>query len=323
MRKAIVLILPAFLSVSLAACGGGGGGTVATVNGQAITHADLDQKLETSPAAKGLLQQMVQNDLIDQYAQKNHITVTQDDINKIENQYKAQYPNGQWDQLLKARGYTEQDVQDIIRRQIILDRATGTNINITEAQIKQYFQKNHAAYDKPPMARARHILVPTLALAQKVEADLKAGKDFAAEAKQYSTDPGSRDKGGELGWFRKGQMVPAFEQYAFSAPIGKISAPVKSPFGFHVIQVEARKPGQIATLASVHDQIKQQLRQQQESPLIPTFLQNLQAQANIQVQDPAFQGVFPSPAPSVAPAAAATAPVTAAPATPAPAATKK
>jgi foldase protein PrsA len=301
-------ISTALLTVSLAACGGsGGGGSVVTVNGQSISHADLDSKLESSPAAKSQLQQMVTNVLIDQYAQKNNITVSDADIDKVENGYKEQYPNGQWDELLKARGMTEQDVRDILRRQIILDKATGSNIHISDAQIKQFFDKNHAQFDTPAMARARHILVPDLKTAQKVEADLKAGKDFAAEAKQYSTDPGSRDKGGELGFFKKGAMVPAFDQYAFSGPIGKISQPIKSPFGYHVIQVLERKPAKLATLASAHDQIQQTLRQQQESPLIPNFLQQLQANGQITVDDPKFASVFPSPA-AAAPAASAAAP---------------
>jgi foldase protein PrsA len=312
-NRLVAGIATALLTVSLAACGGGGGGNVATVNGQAVTHADLDSKLEGSPAARGVLQQMVTNDLIDQYAKDHNITVSQDEINKVEDQYKAQYPNGQWDELLKARGLTEQDVQDLIRRQVILDKAVGGNIHITEAQIKDYFNKNHAQFDKPPMARARHILVPNLQIANKVEADLKSGKDFAAEAKQYSTDPGSRDKGGELGWFRKGQMVPAFENYAFTGPIGKISPPVKSPFGYHIIQVEERKPGSTATLASAHDQIAQQLRQQQEAPLIPSFLQNLQNNAKIEINDQRFAGLFPTPAPSEAASAAPAAAPSAAP----------
>lgn len=307
-NRLVAGIATALLTVSLAACGGSSGGNVATVNGQAITHGDLDQKLEGSPAARGVLQQMVTNDLIDQYAKDKNISVSQAEIDKVENQYKSQYPNGQWDELLKARGLSEQDVQDLIRRQIILDKAVGGNIHITDAQIKEYFNKNHAQFDKPAMARARHILVPDLKTAQKVEADLKSGKDFAAEAKQYSTDPGSRDKGGELGWFRKGQMVPAFEQYAFSGPIGKISPPVKSPFGYHIIQVEERKPGTTASLASSRDQIEQQLRQQQEAPLIPQFLQQLQSNAKIDIQDPRFQGLFPTPAPSSAPVTAAPAP---------------
>ncbi|HET7815541.1 MAG TPA: peptidylprolyl isomerase [Candidatus Baltobacteraceae bacterium] len=307
-------ISTALLTVSLAACGGSGaGGSVATVNGQSISHADLDSKLESSPAAKSQLQQMVTNVLIDQYAQKNNISVSDAEIDKVENGYKEQYPNGQWDDLLKARGLTEQDVRDLLRRQIILDKATGSNIHISEAQIKSFFEKNHAQYDTPAMARARHILVPDLKTAEKVEADLKAGKDFAAEAKQYSTDPGSRDKGGELGFFKKGAMLPVFDQYAFSGPIGKISQPIHSAYGFHVIQVEERKPGSTATLASVHDKIATQLRQQQEAPLVPTFIQNLQSQAKIDIDDHKFDGLFPSPPPaapgtttSAAPAAAPT-----------------
>jgi foldase protein PrsA len=314
-HRVVAGIAAAAFAFALSACagGGGGGGNVATVNGQAITHAQLDSQLESSPTARNVLQTLVTNDLIDQYAQQHHITVTQAEINNIEDQYKKQYPNGEWDELLKMRGFTEKDVQDLIRRQIILDKAVGSNTKITQAQVVSYFQKNHAQFDKPPMVRARHILVPDMKTAQKVEAELKAGKNFAAVAKQYSTDPGSRAQGGELGWFRQGQMQPAFDKYAFSGPVGAISPPIKTVFGYHIIQVEDRKPGQKATLASTEDQIRQQLRQQQDAPLFPAFLQQLQAQANIQIADQKFAGLFPSPPPSMAPATAPSASPAAAP----------
>ena len=152
-NRLVAGIATALLTTALAACGGGGstGGNVATVNGQAISHADLDQKLETSPAARGVLQQMVTNDLIDSYAKQKNITVSSAEIAKVEDQYKAQYPNGQWDELLKARGLTEQDVQDLIRRQIILDKAVGGNIHVTDKQINDYFKKNHAQFDTPQL----------------------------------------------------------------------------------------------------------------------------------------------------------------------------
>ncbi|HET9029165.1 MAG TPA: peptidylprolyl isomerase [Candidatus Aquilonibacter sp.] len=297
------------LTASLAACGGNDS-AIATVNGQAISKAQFDSKLESSPAALGTLQQMVRNELIDQYAKNNNITVTDDEIAKKEDALKANFPNGQWDEMLKARGLTETDVHDLLRTQIILDKAVGGNIKITDAQVKEYFDKNHAAFDKPEQVRAKHILVADLKTAQKVEADLKAGKDFAAEAKQYSMDPGSKDKGGELGFFRRGQMVPAFDKAAFSLSVGQVSQPVKSPFGYHIIVVEEKQPGQKATLANTHDKIVELLRQQQEAPLIQPFLQDLQSKANIQVNDPRFAAAFPSPAPaaSVAPAATAAAP---------------
>ncbi|MDQ2681652.1 MAG: peptidylprolyl isomerase [Candidatus Eremiobacteraeota bacterium] len=307
--RVIAGLATALLTVSLAACSSGG--SIATVNGQAISKSDFDAKLEGSPASRGVLNQMVQESLINQYAKDNNITITDDQITKKEDALKAQYPAGQFDQLLKARGLTEADVKNALREQLIIDQAVGKGVQVTDAQIKAYFDKNHAQFDKPGQVRARHILVPSLPIANKVEADLKAGKDFADEAKQYSTDPSSKVKGGELGFFRKGQMVPSFEAAAFTLPIGKISAPVKSPFGYHIIQVEERQGGQKATVASAHDQIAELLKQQQEQPLIQPFLASLQSKAKIVVNDPRFADLFPSPPPAAAPAPSAAAPTTA------------
>jgi foldase protein PrsA len=293
------------LAATLPACAGGG--TTATVNGQAISKADFDSKLESSPAALSTLQQMVREILLEQYAKNNNITVSDAEIAAKEDQIKANFPpsgQGSWDDLLKSRGLTEDDVHKLLADQIIIDKAVGKNVKVTDAQIADYFNKNHAAFDKPAQVQARHILVADLATAQKIEAQLKAGKDFAALAHQYSIDPGSKDKGGELGTFRRGQMVPAFDAAAFSLPVGQISAPVKSPFGYHIIQVEKRDPGTKATLDNSKDKIADMLRQQQEAPLIQPFLMDLQNKANIQVSDPRFQAAFPSPPPS-APAAAA------------------
>src|SRR5580698_7072600 len=276
----------------LSACAAG---SVATVNGEPISQSSFDQKLEGTPMARTVLQQLVQDVLIEQYAKNNNISVSDQEITDRENQLKQNFPSGAWDQMLKARGLTENDVHAALREQIILDKALAKDVKVTPAQIKDYFDKNRAQFDKPEQVTARHILVPNLALAAKVEADLKSGKSFADEAKKYSTDPGSKDKGGDLGTFRRGQMVPAFDKYAFSAPIGQISPPIKSPFGFHIIQVESRTPGQKATLASASAQITDTLRQQQEAPLIQPFLQGLQQKANIQVNDPQFAGLFATP----------------------------
>lgn len=291
------------LLAAVTACASGGG-TILTVNGQAITRDQLDAKLENSATpvtARNVLQLMVTDDLIDQYAQSHKITVSQAEIDKIENQYKAQYPANQWDQLLKARGLSEQDVQDLIRRQIILDKAVGAGVRVPPSQVAAYFKLNHTQLDQPAQARARHILVADLPTAQKVEAELKAGKDFAALAKQYSMDPGSKDNGGELGTFPRGRMVPAFDAYVFSGPIGKISPPVKSPMGYHIIQIEERKPATKATLANSTAKITQMLRQQQESPLIQQFLQQQQQTAKIDVVDQRFAGLFPTPLPAGSP----------------------
>jgi foldase protein PrsA len=309
----------AALCTSLAACAGGGpGGNVASVNGQNITRADFDHKLESSPSAKQVLNQMVQQSLIDQYARDKKIDISQADIDKKEAETKAKFPPGQFEQILKNQGLTEQDVQTILRQQLILEKAVAPQVHVSDADVKAYFDKNHAVFDKPEQVRARHILVADLATANTVLAKLKAGGSWDALAKQYSTDPASKDKGGELGFFGKGQMVPQFQDAAFNAKVGQIVGPIKSPFGYHIIQVEEKKPAVKASLASASDQIRQQLTQQQEQQQYPVFLQQLRAAANIAVYDDRYKDLFPPVVPppasgAPAPASAAPAPATAAP----------
>ncbi|HVK61375.1 MAG TPA: SurA N-terminal domain-containing protein [Bdellovibrionales bacterium] len=128
--------------------------------------------------------------------------------------------------------------------------ADGAN----EAKIKAYFDSNKDLFSSKEQVRARHILVPNegdeaKALAKANEIAARAKKeDFAKLAKEFSTDPGSKDKGGDLGFFERGQMVEEFDNVAFAAPVGEVSAPVKSQFGFHIIQVQEKKPAENRTL---------------------------------------------------------------------------
>src|SRR5665213_3704033 len=98
LHRVIAAITTLAMSASLAACSGG---AIATVNGQAISKSDLDAKLESSPAAKSTLQQMVQEIALDQYAKANNITVSDDEIAKKEDEIKANFPNGSWADMLK------------------------------------------------------------------------------------------------------------------------------------------------------------------------------------------------------------------------------
>jgi foldase protein PrsA len=301
-------VATAIVGLTFSGCSGssGGGGDIATVNDQHITKADFDRKLESSPTAKQVLTQMVQQALIDQYGKDNKIDISADAIAKKEADIKSKYPPGQFEAILKQQGLTENDVQNILRQQLIIEQAVGPQVHVTDADIKAYFDKNHATLDKPEQVRARHILVADEKTADTIEAKLKAGGNFADLAKQYSTDPSTKDKGGELGFFGKGQMVPAFQAAAFSLPVGAISAPVKSPFGWHIINVEEKKPATLATLAASSAQIKDTLTQQQTQQQIPVFLQGLRAKANITVNDDRFKDAFPPPLPpppAAAPAA--------------------
>ncbi len=299
------------LSLSvLAGCNGssgssGGGGAIATVNGEDVSKSELDTKLENGAGARQVLTTLVQGMLIDQYAKDNNIQISDAAIQKKEDDIKSKYPAGQFDQILKAQNLTEKDVKDILRQQLVLEQAVSSQIHISDKDIQDYLAKNHATLDKPEQVRAKHILVADQKTADAVEAQLKAGAKFEDLAKKYSTDPASKDKGGELGFFQKGQMVPQFEAAAWKQPLNVVGPPVKSPFGYHIIVVEERRsPPRWRRWPNSKEQIADALKQQQEQTLIPQFLQTLRAKAKIVVLDPRFQAAFPSPAPGAAGAGA-------------------
>ena len=303
------------LGLTVAGCSaasGGGGDNIATVNGQNISRTDYDAKLEASPQGKAVFNQMVQGILIDQYAKDNHIDVSDADVQKKEDDIKSKYPPGQFEQILKTQNLTEADVQRILREQLVVNKAVDANVKVSDADIQAYLAKNHTTLDTSEQVRARHILVADLPTAMKIEAQLKAGAKFEDMAAKYSTDPSSKVKGGELGFFSKGQMVPAFQAAAFSQPLNVVGPPVKSPFGYHIIEVEEKKPAQVATLANSADKIRALLMQQQEQQAIPQFLASLRGKANISITDDKLKDALPpAPAATTAPSAAA-APTTAA-----------
>jgi foldase protein PrsA len=301
------------LGLALAGCSegsaGGGGGDVATVNGEKISRADYDAKLESSQQGKAVFNQMVQGLLIDQYAKSNNISISDADVQKKEDDIKSKYPAGQFEQILKSQNLTEDDVKRILRQQLIVEKAVDANIKISDADISSYLAKNHATLDTQEQVRARHILVADLKTAQDVENQLKAGAKFEELAAKYSTDPSSKAKGGELGFFSKGQMVPAFQAAAFSQPLNVVGPPVKSPFGYHIIEVEEKKPATVATVANSSDKIRTLLTQQQEQAAVPTFLQSLRSKANIQITDDRLKDALP-PIPAATPASTPPAPAT-------------
>lgn len=292
-------------SLALAACSAEDK-TVVSTSGYKVTKGELDAKLEAMPAAGQVLHTMVQQALVFQYAKDHNINISESDIDAKINEIKARLSDQQLDQALKQQGMTQQDLRDLMREQLIVKAAVDSTINVTDAQLSDYLSKNHATLDQAKQVRARHILVSTKATADMIEQRLKSGGDFAALAKQYSTDPGTKDKGGELGFFAQGAMVKEFSDAAFAMRPNQISAPVHSPYGWHIIQVEEIKPAMVATLANSRQKIKDQMLGAQEQMAFPSFMDKLTNDAHIQVQDPQFADAFPSPIPTLAPAPAPT-----------------
>lgn len=127
---------------------------------------------------------------------------------------------------------------------------------VTEERLRKLYDDTAKNLKPEEEVRARHILVKTEDEAKKVEERLAKGEDFAKVANEVSTDPGSGKQGGDLGFFGRGQMVPVFEETAFKLEPGKVSAPVKSQFGWHVIKLEEKRTRPIPPFEQVRPQIE-------------------------------------------------------------------
>ncbi len=164
--------------------------------------------------------------------------------------------------ILEDQGRTIKGLKDDLRAAVsarllveAVDEVVGAGPAPTEAEIVAYFEQHIDRYDEGEQVQARHILVADLATAQSVKRQLDGGADFAALAGQYSTDPGSADKGGDLGWFGRGAMVQEFEDTAFSLEPGETSDPVQTRYGYHIIRVIERRQSRTPGLAEVRAQV--------------------------------------------------------------------
>jgi len=189
-----------------------------------------------------------------------------------------------------------------------LDQATAgavlereLKVNITDADVKKYYDENPARFEQPERVRASQILFSTRdqatgaeltdeqkkakhKLAEDVRKRVVAGEDFAKLAKEYSDDPGSKDKGGEY-TFPRGQMVPEFEAAAFSLGTNQVSDIVTTQFGYHIIKLNEKLPAKKVELSEVADDVKEGLKSKELQKLLPEYLEKAEKEANVQILD--------------------------------------
>ena len=201
------------------------------------------------------------------------------------------------------------------RRRALRDLYFETTIkaSVKDEDAKKFYDEQVKALKPEEEVSARHILVKDEAKAKEIADKLAKGGDFAALAKENSEDPGSKDNGGELGYFGKGQMVPEFEAAAFALEKGKISAPIKSNFGYHIIKLEDKRMRQPPPFDGLKERIVNTLLQKKAQ----TVGQDLRNAAKVEYVDAEIKkAVEAEKAAAAAPPAAAPAAPTAAPATP-------
>lgn len=137
-------------------------------------------------------------------------------------------------------------------------RKTLNQASISEKEVEDYYNGNKDRFMSPATAKASHILVDEEENAKEIAEEIKNGLEFEEAAKKYSKCP-SKDKGGDLGYFSKGKMVPEFEEATFNMDVNTVSEPVKTQFGYHIIKVTDKQPEQTRSFDEVKDQLTTQM----------------------------------------------------------------
>jgi foldase protein PrsA len=331
---AVAVLLGAFV----VACGSSSGvpkGAIAKVGSGVVTQAQFDKIISEAKAqaksqasnapfpavgsaqydqfAARVVDYLVELELIHQQADKMKITVTDKDVTtRIDAINKAYGGAAKVATILKQQGMTQADLQQQVKDQLIAEavqKNVYSSIKVTDQEAQAYFTQNQSQFAKPETRTTRHVLVKTKAEADKVRALLIADPSTASwnkVAKKYSIDPGSKNKGGALGDVTKGEMVAAFEKVDFALKVGAISQPVKTQYGWHVIEVTKITRATKATFAKYKDQIKQMLVAQKQQTAWTTWLAKVKKDTKIAYAkgyDPSELNKLASQAPSASPAA--------------------
>jgi parvulin-like peptidyl-prolyl isomerase len=300
------------IAVVTAGCGGGGDsaksapeGDVAVVDGQAIKETTLKALIaqsartlkaqkqsvpkEGSPEYQQLVDRVVSYLVtkaeVEQQAKKLGVTVTPKELRAAFDAFVKQNFKGkesELDKALKRLDVSRASVMENIRfsalQQEVVKKLT-TGLETTDQEAREYYLEHAPDYATGQTRHVEHILVKTKKLADSIYTQLKKGADFAKLAKKYSTDTASKVKGGDLGEVEKGKLVPEFEKVVFDQAFktGELSKPVKSSFGWHVIEALGPiKPRHTIPFKDVKASIVQQLDQAKRSSKLSDFQSKLE-----------------------------------------------
>ncbi len=251
-------------------------------------------------AYRQALDQLVMRELITQEAQARQIAPDETVVERDYKQARGRFQSEQeWAHFLSGSGFDPAAFRRELRTRNVVDKVVRQEAEklpavLSDADAKAFYDQNPTLFDPGERVRASHILLrvpegagPGVKKAQRAKAEtalarVRKGEDFAAVARQVSEDPGSAPRGGDLGAFGKGQMVPAFAQAAFALPAGQVSGLVESPFGFHIIKVHERLPAGKVPFDPVKGQIKDHLAQTRREKAVDDLVRGLKAKAKIE-----------------------------------------
>jgi len=286
---------------------------VAVVEGIELRQSDVNTRLERVLAMSAghipperiaefraqfgqrVLDELVMQTLLLKTAEQAKIEITTNDMAQALKGLPL--PPGQTlEAALAAQGMSRADfdkeMRDGLKIQKLLGKEVGPATTVSDQQIKEFYEGNKAHMSTPETVKARHLLVKfpdnaddkakatTKAKAEGLRKQLVGGADFAKLVKENSDDPGSKETGGEY-TFPHGQMVPAFEEAAFSQKLNDIGPLVETQFGYHIIQTLAKNPAKTMALDDVKEEIRKHLENKTKGEAVQKYIQALRAKANI------------------------------------------
>jgi parvulin-like peptidyl-prolyl isomerase len=302
LRAVLAAALSVVLLVGLAACTGGE--VAATVNGEDIMKAELDEQVEKLQEQypqmfegadaearlldfqQRLLDNMINGVLIRQAAEEMGIDVSDSDVDEQIEELKAGFETEeQFDEALAQAGMDMDALRTQIEDQLLTEallEELNSDTEVAEEEITAYYAANTAQFQEEAAVNASHILFnpDDKATAEEVLVQVNEGGDFAALAKEHSQDPVSAENGGDLGWPTT-PYVPEFQAAADKLEIGEISGLVETTYGWHIIKLNDRRDSRQKELDEVRDQIEQIILQQLNADSYQEFLNELRDEAEI------------------------------------------
>lgn len=228
MNKWMLTLALATSVVALTACNQGGGAVAKSQAGN-ITQEELYEAMKDKIGEQALQQLVYEKILSKKYE------VTDKELDTKIKELKDQFGDNFEDALTQYGYKHEEDLKKAMKYGMLQEKVAMKSIKITDKELKEYYE------NYKPEIKARHILVADVETANEVKAKLEAGEKFEDLSNQYSTDEVAKKNDGDLGWFGAGTMDPDFEAAAYNLKVEEISEPVKSSFGYHIIQITDKK----------------------------------------------------------------------------------
>ncbi|MDZ4417357.1 peptidylprolyl isomerase [Bacillus cereus] len=257
----------------LSACGNSG--NLATSKSGNLTQEEFNKELKETAGKPVLQQVMLDKILLDKYK------VSDDEVKKKVEELKKQFGDNFTTYLIQIDAKNEDDLKKKIKLQIAFEKAVKASV--TEKEIENLYK---------PKLKASHILVNDEKTAKEIKEKINTGEDFAALAKQYSEDPGSKEEGGELPEFGPGEMDPKFEEAAYKLDVGQVSDPIQSSYGYHIIKLTEKK--ELKPFDQEKDNIRKELEQKrsQDQQWQQQFFEDLLKKADIKITDKDLKDTF-------------------------------